>query len=96
MSRPHPTQLLPKSCEEEQREADEERFGPATIETMDLVKTFCGMHLVVNLRKAFLNGINDEEEDSTRYNKVDTLVHDLQAVWHHWCTRVLPGSSVIS
>ena len=61
---------------EEQRKADEERFGPATIETMDLVETFCAMHLGVNLRKAFLNGIDDEEEDSTRYHKVDTLVHE--------------------
>ena len=34
------------------------------------------MHLGVNLIKASLNGINDEQEDSTRYHKVDTLVHE--------------------
>ena len=61
---------------EEQREADEERFRPATIEAMDLVETFCAMHLGVNLRRSFSNCIEDEEEDSTRYHKVDTLVHE--------------------
>lgn len=34
------------------------------------------MHLGVNLRRSFLNGIEEEEEDSTRYHKVDTLVHE--------------------
>ncbi len=61
---------------EDRREADEERFGPATIETMDLVATFCAMHLGVNLRKAFLDGIIDKEEELTWYQKVDSLVYE--------------------
>ena len=44
---------------------------------MDLVETFCAMHLGLNLRRSFLNCIEDEEEDSTRYHKVDTLVHEI-------------------
>lgn len=42
---------------EEYREKDEETFGPATFETIDLIESFCSMHLGVNLRKAFLSGI---------------------------------------
>ena len=47
---------------EEQRESDEEKFGPATIKTIDLIETFCSMHLGVNLRKAFLNGTMEFDE----------------------------------
>ena len=62
---------------EEHRQSDEERFGPATIETIDLIETFCSMHLGVNLRKAFLNGLVDaDEENSTCERRVDTLVHE--------------------
>ena len=48
------------------------KFGPAT-------ETFCAMHLGVNLRKAFLSGIESEPDDqssSRKYNPVDTLVHE--------------------
>ena len=59
-------------------EGDEERFGPATTETIDVIETFCSMHLGVNLRKAFLNGIVDSDDDNDRrYHRVDTLVHEL-------------------
>ena len=65
---------------EEQRKRDEEKFGPATIETIDLIETFCSMHLGVNLRKAFLSGTmecDDEvEEHEQKYHRVDTLVHE--------------------
>ena len=36
------------------REDDEKTFGPATVKTIDLIETFCSMHLAVNLHKAFL------------------------------------------
>lgn len=49
---------------EDCREKDEERFGPANIETIDLVETFCSMHLGINLRKAFLYGIDRMDEPS--------------------------------
>ena len=59
------------------RENDEQRFGPATTETVDLIETFCSMHLGVNLRKAFLNGLVDIGDDSgRRYHRIDTLVHE--------------------
>ena len=67
---------------EECRKADEERFGPATQETLDLVRNFCSMHLGVNLRKAFLSGIdegdygNDDDSSTRKYHPVDTLVHE--------------------
>ncbi len=62
---------------EECRQNDEEKFGAATADTIDLVETFCSMHLGVNLRKAFLNGIaNVDEEAERRYHRVDTLVHE--------------------
>lgn len=38
---------------EDCRQSDEEKFGPATLETIGLVETFCSMHLGINLRKAF-------------------------------------------
>ena len=49
----------------ENRKRDEERFGPATctVETLDLIETFCSMHLGVNLRNAFLNGTMESEQD---------------------------------
>ena len=62
---------------EECRQSDEQRFGPATTETIDVIETFCSMHLGVNLRKAFLNGLADIDDDSERrYHRVDTLVHE--------------------
>ena len=63
-----------------QKQADEEKFGSATVDTIDLVETFCSMHLGVNLRKAFLAGIVDTDEEKCasekRYHRVDTLVHE--------------------
>ena len=66
---------------EEQRQSDEEKFGPANINTIDLIETFCSMHLGVNLRKAFLCGtmeLDDEVEElnERKYHRVDTLVHE--------------------
>ena len=64
---------------EECRESDELRFGPATLETIDLVETFCSMHLGINLRKAFLGGIVNEanaHDHDRKYHPVDTLVYE--------------------
>ena len=51
---------------EDCRQSDEERFGPATADTIDVIETFCSMHLGVNLRKAFLNGLVDIDDDSEK------------------------------
>ena len=61
----------------ENRQIDEERFGPATctVEMLDLIETFCSMHLGVNLRKAFLSGTMETKQDE-RYHRVDTFVHE--------------------
>ena len=61
---------------EEKRESDEERFGSATctVETLDLIKTFCSMHLGVNLRKAFLSG-TIKTRQGERYHRVDSFIH---------------------
>ena len=60
---------------EERRLHDEEQFGPAvcTTEVLHLIKTFCSMHLGVNLRKAFLSGTTEQDE---RYHRVDSIVHE--------------------
>ena len=50
-----------------QREEDERKFGTACPEGIEIVETFCCMHLGVNLRKAFLNGVknlNPPESDA--------------------------------
>ena len=52
---------------EEQRQCDEKMFSPATVETIDMIETFCSMHLGVNLRKAFLCGTDHVDEQ--RYHK---------------------------
>ena len=60
------------------RQSDEQRFGRATTETTETIDViFCSMHLGVNLRKAFLNGLADNNDDSgRRYHRVNTLVHE--------------------
>ena len=59
----------------ERRQSDEELFGPAecTTEILDLIETFCSMHLGVNLRKAFHSTTSEQDE---RYCRVDTFVHE--------------------
>ena len=66
---------------EECRYNDEEKYGPATVETIELIETFCSMHLGVNLRKAFLSGVLESGDEDTapgerRYHRVDTFVHE--------------------
>ena len=64
---------------EECREKDSQKFGPATLETVELIESFCSMHLGINLRKAFLAGIQPEDTNSSnsrKYHPVDTFVHE--------------------
>lgn len=65
---------------EECRENDEAKFGPATLETVELIETFCAMHLGVNLRKAFLSGIEpsdgSDSSSNRKHHPVDTFVHE--------------------
>lgn len=59
------------------RQKDEETYGPATVNTstIDLIETFCAMHLGINLRKAFLSGFSEYNESKKQHN-VDVLVHE--------------------
>ena len=59
---------------EEKREEDMKRFGPACKcpDVIELVENFCCMHLGVNLRKAFFDGIKVAESNPV----CDVLVHE--------------------
>ena len=69
---------------QEKREEDERRFGLASGNAMDVIENFCAMHLGVNLRKAFLDGLKtvefssrDQQTNERReYHQTDTLVHE--------------------
>jgi len=58
------------------------KYGPATVETIDLIEALCFMHFCVNLRKAFLSSTMEcgegvvEEYNEQKYHRVDTLVHE--------------------
>lgn len=62
------------------KEADEKKYGKATTQTVDLIESFCSMHLGINLRKAFLNGIAQDSLPGTSYDRerhpVDVFVHE--------------------
>ena len=60
------------------RDEDEKRFGPATTDTVELVETFCAMHLGANLRKAFLNGLETDSVAASprKQTSVDQFVHE--------------------
>lgn len=65
---------------EEHRISDESLYGSADVAAVDIIESFCSMHLAVNLRKAFLSGIVDHSSaDSTHgtdgYHPVDCFVH---------------------
>ncbi len=65
----------------ELKEEDEEKFGPASSEAIEMVENFCAMHLGVNLRKAFVDGTKvtsttEEPSERREYNQIDTLVHE--------------------
>ena len=65
------------------RVTDENLYGHATFETVELIENFCSMHLGINLRKAFLSGV-DEGKSSYRdrqHFQVDTLVHEFCKVF---------------
>ena len=68
---------------EECRERDAQIFEPATVKTVELVESICSMHLGVNLRKAFLTGIEYECEDTSnrKYHPIDVFVHEFCKVF---------------
>ena len=67
---------------EEKRVEDEEKFGKVCPEAFELVENFCCMHLGVNLRKAFLDGIRHVvcSDSSSVYQRdhhpVDVFAHE--------------------
>ena len=66
---------------DEQRAKDVEKFGEVCPEAFDLVESFCSMHLGVNLRRAFLNGIRcvastDSSSTQPKDHPVDVFVHE--------------------
>ena len=82
------------------RNEDEERFGVGTIETIDVIKTFCSMHLAVNLRIAFLNSLGTNDDSEKRYYRVYTLVHEFcKLFWKsevpEYCSGVLSFSDFL-
>ena len=65
----------------ELKDEDEQRFGPASSEAVELVENFCAMHLGVNLRKSFLDGTKitsttEEPSERREYYQTDVLVHE--------------------
>ena len=60
---------------EDRRDNDALHFGSATSETLDIVESFCSMHLGINLRKAFLSGMITSTE-SERHHPIDKFVHE--------------------
>ena len=48
----------------ERRDQDAETFGIATAATVDIVQNLCSMNLGVNLRKAFLSGLDTSESSA--------------------------------
>ena len=75
------TQKLVNKLIEENREKDREHFGEATSDAIEIVKSFCSMHLGVNLRKAFLCGTDTGDDDSKRHHRVDTFVHEFSKLF---------------
>ena len=66
------------------RLSDEEVFGSsANSATIDIIESFCSMHLTVNLRKAFLSGSSEFAFSSNicRYHPLDTFVHEFCKVF---------------
>lgn len=67
---------------EKKREEDESVFGPVNGDAVDIIENFCAMHLGINLRKAFLEGLKTESSCSSNaserreYYQTDTLVHE--------------------
>ena len=71
---------------EQNRERDEEKYGPPSFEAIELVENLCAMHLGSNLRKAFLEGtksigVHDEAvadlpAQQREHDRTDTFVHE--------------------
>ena len=60
---------------------DKIKYGPTQLCGKELVENFCSMHLGVNLHVAFLKGMKlaniiEDTDVSSRYDPVDTFVHE--------------------
>ena len=53
---------------------DDARFGTAIPETLEIVESFCSMHLGVNLRQAFLSGMLSSAE---RHHPVEKFIYEV-------------------
>lgn len=69
--------LLVKEC----KDRDRVQFGVSTSEGLEVVENFCAMHLGVNLRKAFLAGVQTLFCESSTNCPVDTFVHQFCKVF---------------
>ena len=67
------------------RESDEKEFGKATIDTIDLIESFCSMHLGVNLRNAFLSGI---AQSSVTGASCDRERHPVDVFVYEFCKQL--------
>jgi hypothetical protein len=77
---------------QQKRKEDIARFGMTDFSSEDLVTNFCSMHLGVNLRKAFIQGISpllkETQSECTggsavnrQYSEIDTIVHEFSKVF---------------
>lgn len=61
---------------EDRRDSDALQFGSATTETLDIIESFCSLHLGINLRKAFLSGMIVKDTPTEKHPPIDKLVHE--------------------
>ena len=61
---------------EDHRDSDALQFGLATSETLEIVESFCSMHLGINLQKAFLSGIIVKDISTEKHHPIDKFVHE--------------------
>lgn len=64
---------------QDKQEEDRERFGPVCADAIQLVENFCCMHLGVNLRKAFFDGLKTMESTDAAQRDIpraDVFVHE--------------------
>ena len=71
------------------QEKKDEELHPVAESDLDIVKIFCGMHLGVNLRKAFMHSTTDMSVDHHDNTIVDTFVYEfckLFGSYGRWCS----------
>lgn len=58
------------------KDEDKKRFNTADSENLEIIRNFCAMHLGVNLRKAFIDGISNVMKSIYEDNVIDRFVHE--------------------